>query len=229
MTTARLPTALVLVSHPLCPYVQRAAIVLAEKNVTFERRDVDLADKPAWFLAVSPLGRTPVLLADETPVFESAAICEYLDETLAPRLHPVDALARARHRGWIECASTVLDRIAGFYNAADDTALAARRDDIAALFGRVEAALVPTGPYFSGPEFRLVDAAFAPVFRYFDVFDRIEDFRVFDSLPRTRAWREALARRPSVRDAVDDGYPTRLEAFLRRRDRALSRRMRHAS
>ncbi|MCV4777127.1 glutathione S-transferase N-terminal domain-containing protein, partial [Escherichia coli] len=47
---------LVLVSHALCPYVQRAAIVLAEKGVPFERRDIDLANKPSWFLKVSPLG-----------------------------------------------------------------------------------------------------------------------------------------------------------------------------
>ena len=47
---------LVLVSHALCPYVQRAAILLVEKGVPFERRDVDLANKPRWFLDVSPLG-----------------------------------------------------------------------------------------------------------------------------------------------------------------------------
>jgi glutathione S-transferase len=47
---------LTLISHTLCPYVQRAAIVLAEKGVAFERRDVDLANKPDWFKAVSPLG-----------------------------------------------------------------------------------------------------------------------------------------------------------------------------
>src|SRR5689334_15487891 len=70
---------LVLVSHPLCPYVQRAAIVLLEKGVPFERRDVDLARKPAWFLDISPLGKTPVLLAGGEAIFESAVICEYLD------------------------------------------------------------------------------------------------------------------------------------------------------
>jgi glutathione S-transferase len=56
---------LTLVSHALCPYVQRAAIVLMEKNAAFKRLWVDLAQKPAWFLAVSPLGKTPVLLVDE--------------------------------------------------------------------------------------------------------------------------------------------------------------------
>ena len=40
-----------LVSHDLCPYVQRAAIALTEKGVAFERTYVDLAAKPDWFLA----------------------------------------------------------------------------------------------------------------------------------------------------------------------------------
>ena len=52
---------LTLISHHLCPYVQRAAISLAEKAVPFDHIHVDLAHKPAWFLDLSPLGKTPVL------------------------------------------------------------------------------------------------------------------------------------------------------------------------
>src|SRR5689334_11332704 len=51
-----------LISHKLCPYVQRAVIALTEKGVPFERIDVDLASKPDWFVKISPLGKTPVLL-----------------------------------------------------------------------------------------------------------------------------------------------------------------------
>jgi glutathione S-transferase len=117
------PTSLTLVSHTLCPYVQRAAIVLAEKGTPFERRWVDLANKPDWFKAISPLGKTPVLVVQDTPIFESAVICEYLDETIGARLHPDDALQRARHRGWIEFGSALLSAIGGFYNASDEAAL----------------------------------------------------------------------------------------------------------
>src|SRR5262249_14900408 len=80
--------ALRLVSHHLCPYVQRAAITLAEKGVPFARSYIDLSDKPAWFRALSPLGKVPLLLVDEaTALFESAVICEYLEETApGPRL-----------------------------------------------------------------------------------------------------------------------------------------------
>ena len=37
-------TSLKLISHKLCPYVQRAVIALKEKGVRFERIDIDLAD-----------------------------------------------------------------------------------------------------------------------------------------------------------------------------------------
>jgi glutathione S-transferase len=63
------------------------------------------------------------------------------------------------------------------------------------------------------------------VFRYFDVFDEIADFAIFDGLPRVRAWRKALASRPSVRRAVASRYPELLTRFLERRGSALSRRM----
>jgi glutathione S-transferase len=100
-----------LVSHALCPYVQRAVIALTEKGVPFTRTVVDLDDKPAWFTALSPLGKVPLLRVDDAVLFESAVICDYLDETLEPRLHPIDPLERARHRAWIEFASTVLSDI----------------------------------------------------------------------------------------------------------------------
>jgi glutathione S-transferase len=215
---------LALASHALCPYVQRAAIVLAEKGVAFERREVDLSNKPAWFLAVSPLGKTPVLLVGDVPLFESAVICEYLDETLAPRLHPADALQRAQERAWVEFGSALLGDIARFYNAADDAAFASARDAIAARFVQIEARL-SGGPWFAGQRFGLVDAVFGPVFRYFDVFERIADFSFFAAAPRVRAWRAALADRATVRDAVAADYPQRLAAFLRARGSALSRRM----
>ena len=95
-------TELTLVSHKLCPYVQRAAISLTEKSVPFERRWIDLSDKPDWFADISPLGKVPVLVVEadgeRTPIFESAAILEYLEDTSPHPLHPADAVSRARHR-----------------------------------------------------------------------------------------------------------------------------------
>lgn len=215
---------LTLISHALCPYVQRAAIVLAEKNVPFTRRDVDLAAKPAWFLAISPLGKTPALLADGHALFESAVICEYLDDTVAPRLHPDNALDRARERAWMEFGSSVLNAIAAYYNAPDAPSLQARRDALQALFAQLEAAL-GDGPWFRGADFGMVDAAFGPVFRYFDVFELCGETGWFDTLPRLRAWRAALRQRASVQAAVSPRYPQLLRQFLLGRGGELARRI----
>ncbi|KAB0643948.1 glutathione S-transferase family protein [Burkholderia latens] len=214
-----------LVSHVLCPYVQRAVIVLTEKGVPFERTDVDLSNKPDWFLRISPLGKTPVLVVDGAPIFESAVICDYLDETLAPRLHPDTPLERARHRAWVEFASALLNAVWGFYTAPDEAALAAKARDIRARFEQLEDAL-GAGPYFGGAHFSIVDAAFGPVFRYFDVFEQIDDFGFFAALPKLTAWRQRLAERPSVRAAVRPDYPQLLMDFLLKRGSVLSTRIR---
>jgi glutathione S-transferase len=215
---------LTLISHALCPYVQRAAIVLIEKGVGFERRDVDLKDKPQWFVDISPLGKTPVLQVGDDAIFESAVICEFLDETRAPRLHPAQALERARHRSWMEFGSALLNSIAAFYNAGDTAALTARASEIRSRLAQVESVLGP-GPYFAGPEFSIVDAVFAPVFRYFDVFDTIDNFGFFDGLDKLAAWRDTLSRRDSVSRAVRPDYPDLLKQFLHDRRSELSRQM----
>lgn len=219
---------LTLVSHHLCPYVQRAAIALAEKGVAFERVAIDLADKPDWFEAISPLGKVPLLRVGDQVIFESAVILEYLEETQPRPLHPRDPLARARHRAWIEFGSALLNDIAGLYNAADEAAFMAKATTLAHKFGRIEAEL-GAGPWFDGADFSLVDAVYGPIFRYFDTFERIGDLAILAGKPKLAAWRRALAERPSVRRAVAPDYPARLEAFLRKRNSHLSEMMSRAA
>jgi glutathione S-transferase len=209
-------TKLTLVSHHLCPYVQRAAIALEEKGVAFERINVDLANKPDWFLAISPLGKVPLLKVGDAVIFESAVILEYLEETQPNPLHPADPLTRADHRAWIEFGSTILMDIWNFYTALDDAALQAKVRTLTDKFVRLEQRL-GGGPYFEGARFSLVDAVFAPVFRYFDAFDRVGDFGMLAGKPRVEAWRQALAQRPSVVRAVAADFPERLWAFLEAR------------
>lgn len=213
---------LTLISHHLCPYVQRAVISLTEKEVPFERIDVDLSNRPDWFKAISPLGKTPVLEVDGHAIFESAVILEYLEETQPHPLHPDDPLARAEHRSWIEFGSSVLNDIWGLYTAPDAAAFGGKAKALAGKFAQVEQRL-SDGPYFDGSRFSLVDAVFGPVFRYFDVFDRIADFGVLTGRPRLNAWRAVLAARPSVRDAVAADYEPRLWAFLEARNSHMSR------
>lgn len=216
-----MPQKLTLISHLLCPYVQRAAIALAEKGVPYERINIDLANKPDWFLAISPLGKVPVLLVDNRVIFESAVILEYLDEALPKPLHPADIFERAENRSWIEFGSAVLSDLWGFYTAPDRESFEAKATALEQKFARIEARL-GDGPWFGGADFSLVDAVFAPALRYFDVLDTIGDFGILTNKPKVAAWRQALAARPSVRGAVTADYPDLLQQFFVARDSYLS-------
>src|SRR3981081_2669926 len=145
-----------LMSHKLCPYGQRAVIALTEKGVSFERIDIDLSNKPDWFLAISPLGKTPVLQVGDGPIFETAAILEYLEETAPnPRLR-CDPWGHAEHRRWLEFGSAVLNDIAGCYAAPDEATFKAKISQLEQRFARLEARVAAT-PWFDGENLSLVD------------------------------------------------------------------------
>jgi glutathione S-transferase len=214
---------LALVSHDLCPYVQRAAIALAEKGVPFERVDIDLANKPDWFLELSPLGKVPLLRVGDDVIFESAVILEYLEETQPDPLLPAAPLARARHRAMIEFGSAVLNDIWVLETTPSREMFTARAAELEKKFARLESEV--EGPWFAGERFGLVDAVFGPVFRYFDLFDRVLDHGVLADKPKIAAWRAVLAARPSVRDAVVADYPERLARFVARQNGYLAQAM----
>jgi glutathione S-transferase len=71
------------------------------------------------------------------------------------------------------------------------------------------------GPYFNGSAFSMVDAVFAPFFRYFDIVDPTVSLPIFEGLPRVLAWRAALAARTSVVAAVAEDYAERFRQHLR--------------
>ncbi|HVW94076.1 MAG TPA: glutathione S-transferase family protein [Devosia sp.] len=209
---------LTLISSPTCPYVQRAVISLKEKQAEFDVTYVDLADKPQWFLDISPLGKVPLLRVErdgEPPavIFESAVILEYLEETLpAQKLHPEDPLLKAQHRGWIEFSSNVLGDLHKLTNATDIGTMEAAKTALHGKFKRLESVL-GVGPYFSGSHFSLVDAAFGPVFRQIDALESVVSVGLLDGFPGLERWRRALAARESIRNAVPENY---VELYLGR-------------
>ena len=217
MSTSKLE----LISHHLCPYVQRAVITLLEKDIPHERTYIDLANKPDWFAAISPLGKVPLLRVGGEILFESAVICEYLDEITPGSLHPSEPLPKAKHRSWIEFGSGILNNIAGFYNAPDRASFTHKCDELASKFHWVEQ-LLGNDAYFAGEKFLLVDAVYGPIFRYFDVLDRIDNFGIFTNTPKVNKWRQLLQSRPSIQQAVTKDYEQRLVIFFKQRNSYLS-------
>lgn len=212
-----MPQRLRLISHKLCPYVQRAVIVATEKGIPFERIDIDLANKPDWFLSISPTGKVPVLEVTDREgkshiLFESAVIAEYLDEISGERLLPADPLERARERAWVELASTTLNDIGQLYSAPTVEAFEAARQAINRRLASLEPEIA--GPWFGSQRFGLVDAAFGPAFRYLDIFERRTGTKIVRRSPNVAEWSERLAARPSVKGAVPSEYEERLVSFV---------------
>ncbi len=215
-----------LISNYLCPYTQRAAIQLAEKGLGYERLYIDLANMPAWFLQISPLKKVPLLRVGDAVIFESAVICEYIEdsEPMVP-LHPAAPLVRAHHRSSVEFASAMIADVFTFYTALDEKSFRHKCIDLHTKFHWLEGQL-GNGPYFAGEQFSLVDAAYAPIFRLFDTFDGIGNFGIFKGLQRVPGYRTALAERASVQQAVVPDYTQRFRQYLVEQGSHLAKLMR---
>jgi len=101
-----------LYTSPLSPYGHRVEMCLLEKNISFERIYVDLGNKPDWFIQLSPLGKAPILQIENQVLFDSIAICEYLEETFKEvALHPVDPIQKAINRGWMDFSNGLVSSI----------------------------------------------------------------------------------------------------------------------
>jgi len=216
-----------LCSYPTCPYVHRSAIMLHEKGVPFERCHIDLKNKPDWFLAISPRGKVPVLVADGVALFESAAINEFLDETHGPRFLPDDPFERARQRAWIEVANDLFLAQYKLFTApsAEEVDAAARTlDSVLLLFEKALASGVidETG-------FGLVHAAAAPAFYRLVLFARLGGARLMTAAPRVAAWAERLASRPSVAETVPDDFAARWLRSISEKGSHLARSLAGAS
>ena len=215
-----------LVSFKTCPWVQRAAIVLREKNVPFEFRHIEPDNRPDWFLAISPHKKVPVLRVDDTvSLFESNAINEYLDETIAPRLHPEDPVVRAVNRAWTDYIPTFSEGVTGCAYAETEGDYKKAVEKIPVAFDRLEKALEKqgAGPLFNGAKYSLVDAAYAPFLQRYYFLDRIRPLGQIEKFPRLKAWAETLMARPSTHSFPPAEFEAMYREGLRRRNKWVSR------
>jgi len=213
-----------------CPFVQRSWITLEEKKIPYQYHEVNPYKKEADFLNLNPRGLVPTLecpvgpTGKGRPLFESNIICEYLDEVYddeskyGPSLLPEDPYMRARCRVWIDFAGSRI--VPGFYRwiqhqpereySIDD----ARKE----LFGHLKTfvkEMDPTGPFFLGERFSMVDVCLAPwLIRLFLIEhykpgglgipaegEGGEDEEIWK---RWRVWAKAVEGRRSVKETTSD-------------------------
>jgi len=202
-------TDLQIMSAEVCPYAQRSLILLAEKGLEYEHREVDLKNKPDWFEAVSPYSKVPVLLHGDVRVYESSIINEYLDETFPdPPLMPSDPAGRAQARIWIDYDNVKF--VPAFYRVllAEE---GERRDRLAGSivqylkFMETEALSKRKGsPFWLGDAYSMVDIALYPHFERIAVLETYRGISIPDECGGLREWFAAVSERPCVKKTAHD-------------------------
>ena len=204
-----------LISFALCPYVQRARILLNEHNIQHELEYIDLDAPPEWFLDVSPLEKVPVLLVDNKSVFESTVICEYLDEVSGKSLHPEDPFEKAHNRAWMEFGNELLSNTYNFFTTNDELSFKQLRATLLEQFDILEEE-ISNQPYFNGKNFSLVDAVYGPLFRILSLLQEVKNINFYADTPKVAAWHKALLAHPSIIKSVPDNYDEEMKAYLAR-------------
>ncbi len=158
---------MVLYSGTTCPFSQRCRLVLFEKGMDFEVRDVDLFNKPEDISTMNPYGQVPILVERDLILYESNIINEYIDERFPhPQLMPADPLMRSRARLMLfNFEKELFTHVHVLENekskAGDrshDRARAEIRDRLTTL-----APLFLKNKYMLGDEFSMLDVAVAPL------------------------------------------------------------------
>jgi RNA polymerase-associated protein len=140
----------------------RARLVLAAKGVSYERVLVDPAKPPEDLIDLNPYASTPTLIDRDLSLFDTAVVCESLDERYPhPPLMPIDPQSRARLR-------VAAVRIEKDWLPEVDTIRAGGRP-VEAARKRLREQLLSTLPlfkaskFFLNPEMSLADCLVAPV------------------------------------------------------------------
>lgn len=216
-----MPDALKLWTWQLSPFAGKVRVAFAEKGVEVELLEIHPAKRPPALKAVNPFFRVPVLMVGDTPIRESSAICEWIEETHPePALWPADPTLRAWARGWAKWIddNPTIDFFLGMRKQAFGKDPDDPEDVVERMHGRVpkawsrleDALGTHEGPWLAGEQFTLADVAGMAV------AVRIPQWAAHlapneDEHPRVAAWFAALRERPSA-PAIDAAGPERLSA-----------------
>jgi len=194
-----------LYDYPDCPFSQKVRVVLAEKDLEYEKFLIDLRkaeQKTPEFLKLNPYGKVPVLIDDDLIVYDSTIINEYLDEEYPhPQLMPEDSAGRARARqledfcdnSFTPPAGAVLAELHKVEAERDAEKVRRYQTEIGRVLSRLESQL--EGKEFLVGEFSLADIAFVPRLIILPQLGVELDAR----LQNVAAWIGRLRERPSVR------------------------------
>ncbi len=207
-----------LLTSALSPYGHRVETLLLEKNISYHKEHIDLGNKPNWFIDISPLGKIPVLLVDDKPLFESLVILEYLEATYTENiLHPKNQFVLAWHRGWMEFSNTLLSLTFGLVFADNAQTIADKQQELKnklTLFAKQ----LKYQPYFNGDFFSILDITMASAMQPLLFLSEKFNLNLFENLDNLLQYANNLLNRPSFTKSLPENYSQIFENFLKRKN-----------
>jgi len=192
-----------------CPFGQKVRIVLAEKSLTYELIQIDFTQgdqRRPEFLRLNPFARVPVLVDEDTTVYDSTIIIEYLeDEYPEPPVLPTigSSALRARARLFEDFADTSFTPPVGQL-IAEVSKPEGDRDQarVQRLHQSVERVLdylnhELQGNNFLAGEFSVADIGFAPRML---ILNEIGIDVLGNNRNNIDAWIKRMMERPSIRN-----------------------------
>jgi glutathione S-transferase len=203
-----------LISFPVCPYVQRARILLNTKQVAHDIDYIDLFDKPAWYLDRVPTGKVPALFIGDETLFESNVITEYLDDTAGVPLLPQEPLARATEKSWIAYSDGLLMSL--YHALTADTVVDYSKHKQALLEGIDRAAHFIRSRMAIGYRLGAFEAAIGPLLQRIRLVpDLQEAFRAhFDDESAVGRWAKRLVADEAILKSVPEDFIDRFNHFF---------------
>lgn len=192
------------------PYVRKVRLVLLEKNIPHTYLIDAPGDPGSQVARVNPLGRIPALiLDDETCIFDSTVIAEYVD-TLndTPKLIPRhDVLARMRVKRWEALADGIMDSAVVVRNERMRAAEKQEADIIAQHSTAISRALAHAAgqlgqrEWCEGTAITLADLALASALVYLDL--RLPELGWRALHGDLNNWFARMKERPGMRTSLE--------------------------
>ncbi|XP_062988685.1 glutathione S-transferase omega-1 [Elgaria multicarinata webbii] len=212
-----------LYSMRYCPFAQRTRLVLKAKGINHEIVNINLKNKPEWFLEKSPFGLVPVLETSKGQlIYESPITCEYLDEAYpGNRLYPTDPYEKAYQKMLLEQFSKLIPLSYKYLLAtkSGDDVSAVKNEYLEKLLKLEEILVNHKTKFFGGNSVSMIDYLIWPW------FERMEPYQLHDCLdhtPTLKHWVAVMKLDPAVQATITDvqAYKGYLELYLENNPKA---------
>ncbi|WP_135075902.1 glutathione S-transferase N-terminal domain-containing protein [Terasakiella sp. SH-1] len=207
-----------LISFTICPFVQRIAALLEGAGVPYETTFIQLSDKPQWFLDISPHGQVPLLITeDETILFESDAIADYVADTYLTTASPE---ARALEKAWASLAVKNYLVQCSTMSSKNQSSFETHHEKLRAAFEKMEQAL-RTNQTTAKTDISLLSSAWLVLLHRADIIQRKTCFDMLENLPLLQDWQRKLLTQEWTEKSVPPDFEERFSHFYLAEERYL--------